>query len=271
MTRIRSSTVLITGGASGIGKLMGHRLLEKKCSKLVVWDIDESNLESLSSEWSGEGFQVYPYLVDVSRVSQIEEMAADVLKNIGKVDILINNAGVVVGKDFSQHSARDIDTTIDVNIRGVMHVTRAFIQPMIESGSGHVVNIASAAAMIPNPKMSVYAASKWAVLGWSESLRLELEGRSRRLKVTTVTPSYINTGMFEGVKAPLLTPLLEPEEIVEEIISAIQENRILVRAPKMVNILPFLRGVLPVRLFDFTAKQLGVYNSMEDFKGRNKT
>jgi len=177
---------------------------------------------------------------------------------------------VVVGKDFSQHSARDIDTTIDVNIRGVMHVTRAFIQPMIKTGSGHVVNIASAAGLIPNPKMSVYAASKWAVLGWSESLRLELEQENKNLKVTTVTPSYINTGMFEGVKAPLLTPLLEPEEIVEEIISAIQENRILVRAPKMVNLLPFLRGVLPVNWFDFTARQLGVYDSMIDFKGRDK-
>ncbi len=271
MTRIRRSTVLVTGGASGIGKLMGRRLLEKRCSKLVLWDVDESNLENLASEWSDEGYNVYPYLVDVSRVSQIEEMGLDVLKNVGKVDILINNAGVVVGKNFSQHSAKDIDTIIDVNIRGVMHVTRAFIQPMIESGWGHVVNIASAAAMIPNPKMSVYAASKWAVLGWSESLRLELEQESENLKVTTVTPSYINTGMFEGVKAPLLTPLLEPEEIVEEIISAIQENRILVRAPKMVNFLPFLRGVLPVRLFDFTARQLGVYGSMEDFEGRKNT
>jgi hypothetical protein len=77
--------------------------------------------------------------------------------------------------------------------------------------------------------------------------------------------------MFEGVKAPLLTPLLDPEEIVEEIISAIQEDKILVRSPKIVNVLPFLRGVLPTRLFDFTAKQLGVYHSMEDFKGRDKT
>ncbi len=271
MTRISRSTVLITGGASGIGKLMGRRLLEKNCSKLVVWDIDEDSLESLATAWSELGYDVYPYLVDVTSTAQVNEMAADVLSSIGKIDILINNAGVVVGKDFSQHTAGDIDITIDVNIRGVMQVTRAFIQPMIKTGSGHIINIASAAAMIPNPKMSVYAASKWAVLGWSESLRLELEQENENLKVTTVTPSYIDTGMFEGVKTPLLTPLLKPEEIVEEIISAIQENRILVRAPKMVNLLPFLRGVLPVSWFDFTARQLGVYDSMLEFKGRNKT
>ena len=271
MTRIRSSTVLITGGASGIGQLMGTRLLHEKCSKLVVWDINEENLESSVSSWAEAGFDTHPYLLDVSSTRQVNEMAADVLQNIGKVDILINNAGVVIGKDFSEHSETDIDTTIDVNIRGVMHVTRNFLPPMIKSGSGHVVNIASAAGMMPNPRMSVYAASKWAILGWSESLRLEMERYGRRLKVTTVTPSYINTGMFEGVRPPLFTPILEPEMIVDEIITAIKEDKILVRAPKIVGMLPLLRGVLPTRLFDFTAEQLGVYSSMDEFKGRSNS
>jgi short-subunit dehydrogenase len=268
MTRIKRSTVLITGGASGIGKMMGHQLLRQGCSKLVIWDLDENALESLTEEWIGEGYDVYPYKVDVSKTHQIEEMAADVLNNVGKVDILINNAGIVVGKDFSAHTAADINATIAVNIGGVMQVTRCFLQSMIKSGRGHIVNIASAAALIPNPKMSVYAGSKWAVLGWSESLRLELEQLGRRLQVTTVTPSYIDTGMFEGVKAPILTPLLDPEDIVQEIVNAIRDNKILVRAPQMVNFIPFLRGVLPTRLFDFTAQQLGVYSSMDQFKGR---
>jgi short-subunit dehydrogenase len=270
MTRIKQSTALITGGASGIGKLLGQRLLEKKCSKLVVWDIDENKLDQLATEWADIGYHVYPYLVDVTRTSQVQEMAEDVLKQAGPVKILINNAGIVVGKNFEDHTARDIDRTVDVNIRGVMQVTRAFLPGMIRSGSGHIVNISSAAGMIPNPKMSVYAGSKWAILGWSESLRLELEQRHRRLRVTTVTPSYIDTGMFEGVKAPLLTPLLKPEAIVDQIIQAIQEDKILVRAPRIVNLLPLLRGVLPTRLFDFAADQLGVYNSMEGFKGKKE-
>jgi len=268
MTRIKQSIALITGGASGIGKLLGQQLLEKKCSKLVVWDIDENKLDQISSEWTDNGYDVYPYLVDVTRTSQVDEMAEDVLKHVGPVRILINSAGIVVGKNFEDHSALEIDHTIDVNIRGVMQVTRAFLPAMIRSKSGHIVNISSAAGMIPNPKMSVYAGSKWAILGWSESLRLELEQHHRRLRVTTVTPSYIDTGMFKGIKAPLLTPLLEPEEIVEQIILAIQEDKILVRAPRIVNFLPLLRGVLPTRLFDFTAQQLGVYDSMEGFKGK---
>ena len=268
MTRIRQSTALITGGASGIGKLLGQRLLEKKCSKLVVWDIDENKLDQMASKWSEDGYDVYPYQVDVTRTSQVDQMAADVLNQVGPVKILINNAGIVVGKNFQDHTASEIDRTIDVNIRGVMQVTRAFLPAMIQAGSGHIVNISSAAGMIPNPQMSVYAGSKWAILGWSESLRLELEQLHRRLRVTTVTPSYIDTGMFEGVKAPLLTPLLQPDEIVDQIIAAIQQDKILVRAPRIVNLLPLLRGVLPTRLFDFAAEQLGVYDSMRGFKSR---
>lgn len=270
MSRIRRSTILITGAASGIGKQMGLRFLQKKCSKLIVWDINEQQLDKLAEEWSELGYDVYPYQVNIANNAQVDEMATDVINTLGKVDILINNAGVVVGKDFAEHSAKDIDDIIDINAKGMMQVTRNFIQPMIQSGSGHIVNIASAAGMIPNPRMSVYAASKWAVVGWSESLRLELEELNTRLRVTTVTPSYIDTGMFKGVKAPLLTPLLNPEEIVEEIIQGIMQNKIWVRAPKMVSMLPFLRGVLPTRLFDFTAQQLGVYSSMDEFTGRSK-
>ena len=268
MSKIKGSTVLITGGASGIGKLMGQRFLEEGADKLIIWDINESSLEAVTVSWEEQGYQVFPYQVDVSSSDQVAEMAEDVLKRIGPVDILINNAGIVVGKEFVEHSAADIASTIDINVKGVMFMAHAFLPPMIQQKKGHIVNIASAAAMIPNPRMSVYAASKWAVLGWSESLRLELERLNKSLRVTTITPSYIDTGMFEGVKAPMLTPILRPEEIVEEIVEAVRKNRIIVRAPKIVNLLPILRGVLPPRVFDYTAEQMGVYDSMKEFKGR---
>jgi len=270
MTRIRGSTVLITGAAGGIGRLMGKRFLQKRCSRLIIWDIDEQALDEIANEWSDQGYDIFPYQVDIANTSQVDQMAKDVLSTIGKVDILVNNAGVVVGKDFAAHTREDIDKTLDVNVRGVMQVTRNFIGAMQESGTGHIINIASAAGLIPNPKMSVYAASKWAIVGWSESLRLELEQANGKLRVTTVTPSYIDTGMFEGVKAPLLTPILKPSEIVAEIIEAIEEDRIWVRSPRIVNLLPLLRGVLPTRIFDFTAEKLGVYSSMDKFTGRSK-
>ncbi len=269
MTKIKNSTVLITGGANGIGKLMAEGCFKEKASKVVIWDINETNLLKTAAEFQKKGFDVHPYIVDVGSSRDINSTAKKVLKDVGPVDILINNAGIVVGKPFAEHSDRDIQKTLDINVAGVMRVARAFLPTMIERKKGHIVNIASAAGFIPNPNMSVYAASKWAVIGWSESLRLEMEAMKGRLHVTTVTPSYINTGMFDGVKAPLLTPMLEPDYIAGKVIKAIKKNTIFLQEPMMVKSIPALRGILPTRVFDFVAGNVfGVYKTMDKFTGR---
>lgn len=172
-------------------------------------------------------------------------------------------------KNFHEHSHKEIEKTIRINVLGVMHVARCFVGEMVKQKSGHIVNIASAAGLLANPKMSVYVGSKWAVLGWSESLRLELEEMEGDLHVTTVCPSYIKTGMFEGVEAPILAPLLEPEEITDQIIKAVKYNEIEVKAPWSVHLIPILRGIMPTRLFDLlVGKGLNIYNSMASFVGR---
>jgi short-subunit dehydrogenase len=270
MSKITNRNVLITGGASGIGKLMGRRFLEDGARNVVIWDIDEDKLYATAAEWQAEGYNnVLAYVVDVTDTDNVNDTATDVLSELGGLDILINNAGIVVGKNFEDHSAKDIDLTLDVNVKAVMQVTRAFLPGMIRRSRGHIVNIASAAGLIPNPKMSVYAGSKWAVLGWSESLRIELEAKYHHINVTTVTPGYIDTGMFEGVSSPLLMPMPKPSEIVDKIMQAILQNRILVRAPWSVYLAPILRGILPVRVFDFVVGNvLGVYESMATFTGK---
>lgn len=271
MSSLQKTTVLVTGGANGIGKLMGEESLKRGASKLIIWDINEDNLEKTTEELSDKGYDVYPYFVDVSDLEDINFAANDVLQRIGIPDILINNAGIVVGKQFHEHSTRDIDKTIQINVLGVMHTTRAFLPDMIARGSGHLVNIASASSYLANPNMSVYAASKWAVMGWSETVRLELEAINKNLRVTTIAPSYINTGMFDGVTAPLMTPILEPAYIVGKIMSAIEKNQILVIEPPIAKTLPLLKGALPTRAFDYLAKNVfKVYNSMDHFQGRVK-
>lgn len=269
MTRIRNSTVLITGGASGIGKLMGLKCLQQGASRLIIWDVNPDGLQQTTQELAAAGYQVYPYLVNVADTAQVQETAACVVAEAGTPNIIINNAGIVVGKPFAEHAMEEIERTLQVNVLGVMAVTRAFLPAMLARGQGHVVNIASAAALLPNPRMSVYAASKWAVLGWSESLRLELEQAGPEMQVTTVTPSYIDTGMFAGVKVPLLTPILQPAVIADAILEAIEKNRIILRKPFIVHLLPLLRGLLPTRVFDTVAgRWFGVYSSMNDFTGR---
>lgn len=270
MTKIKDKTVLITGGAAGIGKIMGQKMLEKGASKLIIWDINSEFLNNTTKEFSDKGFRVLPYELDVSDTGKVIETSELVKKEAGKVDIVINNAGVVVGKEFKDHSHHDIDFTMNINTNAAMHVTLAFLPEMIEQKEGHIVNIASAAGLLANPKMSVYVGSKWGITGWSESLRIELERLSYRLRVTTVNPSYIDTGMFAGVKSPLMLPILHPEKAVNKIIRAIEKDKLFVRMPLLVNFLPFVRGILPARTFDwFAGKILGVYESMAGFAGHD--
>ncbi len=270
MSTFQDKNVLITGGAGDIGRLMGRMALEAGAGRLIVWDVDERSMQQFIDMMEDKNHRLSCYRVDLSEPEEIYEAASLVLQEIGTIDILINNAGVVTGKLFHEHKQEEIELSMAVNATGAMHTTRAFIPSMMEQGSGHIVNIASASGLLANPRMSVYAASKWALSGWSESLRLEMQQDGHDIKVTTVQPGYIKTGMFAGVKAPLLTPLLEPEYIAGKIIKAIQNNRFMLREPFMVKLTPFLKGILPAKLFDFIAgKIFGVYRSMETFTGRS--
>ncbi len=270
MKTVAGKTVLITGGAMGIGKMLARKSVEEH-ARVVLWDINEKALRNTTEELRSQGGEVYAYLVDISDLNSIETNARRVLKEVGTVDILFNNAGIVVGSEFVKHTAEQIEKTIRINTLGVMHVARLFLPGMLAKGEGRLVNIASAAGYIGNPNMSVYAGSKWAVLGWSDSVRLEMKKLGyRQVRVTTVTPSYIDTGMFAGVKAPLLTPILKPETIAHAIWRGMLKGRAFVRAPLIVNLLPFLRKILPTGLFDLIVGDFfGVYRSMDTFKGHS--
>lgn len=268
MSSFEEKRVLITGGAQGIGLLMASESLESGSSKVIIWDIDADKLEDLKQA-SRHSDRIDTYAVDVSNTRQIDAAAQKVLEKHNGIDILINNAGIVVGKNFEDHTVEEISRTMAVNAEGVMQTTRAFLPAMIGQGSGHIVNIASAAGMMANPGMSVYVGSKWAVSGWSESLRLELESLPGEVRVTTVQPGFIDTGMFKGVKAPFLTPILKPGMIAQKIIRAVQQDKKILREPFMVKLIPFLKGVLPTFLFHFVAGKLfRVYESMNTFEGR---
>jgi len=269
MSTFKNKTVLVTGGANGIGRLIGLQAVKKGADNLVVWDIDKQAMKDLQQQCAANGYPLSLFKVDISDTDQIEEAARQVLENVGPVDILLNNAGIVAGKDFINCSRKDIEQVLATNISGVMNTTRLFLPHMIERQSGHIINIASAAGLISVPGMSVYTGSKWAVTGWSESLRLELEKISKNLRVTTVQPGFIDTGMFAGVKTPLFTPMLKQEEIAEKIIKAVESNKIILRTPFMVRLLPVFKGILPTPVFDFVAGRIfRVYESMSTFKDK---
>ncbi|KAB7674068.1 SDR family oxidoreductase [Plesiomonas shigelloides] len=265
---IRNKVVLITGAARGLGLLFARKAAAHG-AKLVLWDINEAALNATTDDFAAEGHTVLHHVVDVSNLNAIQASAQDVINQFGGVDILFNNAGIIVGKPFWEHSHREINQTLAINTNALMHICREFLPGMLEKGEGRIVNIASAAGMVSNPKMSVYCGSKWAVIGWSDSVRLELEMAGyRNIKVTTVTPSYIDTGMFAGVKAPLLTPIQKPEAVVEKVWAGMLRGDAFVRTPGIVNLLPVIKGLLPRAAFDLICGHgMGIYRSMDKFSG----
>ncbi len=271
MTQIKDKSILITGGASGIGLLCGEMFLKQGAARLLMWDIHEDNLNKEAERLRAKGHEVETTQVDVSDETAVRQAAGDYLSDDRLPDIIILNAGVVTGKYFHEHAHGEIHKTIGVNVLGCFWVAHAFMPAMIRRGSGHMVSISSAAGMLANPRMAVYAASKWAVLGWSESLRLEMEQLQTGIKVTTVTPSYIDTGMFAGARVNPLLPNLSPEKAAKKIVSGIRRNRRFVRMPALVYLIPLLKGLLPARVFDLLiGRGMGVYKSMAAFKGRQQ-
>lgn len=268
MKQLERKIVLITGGASGTGKIMARLLLERK-AKVIIWDINQSKIDETISELSTIG-DVYGFNVDVSNIKQIQETAKKVKHEVGVVDVLINNAGIVVGKYFHEHATLDILKTMEINANAPMFVASAFLEDMLNQNSGHICNIASSGGLVSNPKMSVYAASKWSVIGWSDSLRLEMKQLKKDVHITTIMPYYINTGMFDGVKSKI--PILEPEATALTIVKAIEKNKNMITIPGYIYRFTRLgQAVMSVNIFDwFAGNVLGIYKTMEHFTGHKK-
>ena len=270
--KIQDKIVLITGGASGIGRIMGEMALKKGAKALVIWDINQANIDATIGELKAFS-KVVGYRVDVSNYEVVAKSYQQVKNEVGDVDILINCAGIITSnKTFDLCSPEEMDRTIQVNTLAPMYVARQVLPDMIARNSGHICNIASAGGMLANPKMSVYAASKWAAIGWSDSVRIELQDRKSQVRVTTIAPYYITTGMFDGVQSKVF-PLLNPEKVSERIIGAIEDNKkmqmLMKWIPQPHHFIRMLQGLLPMRVFDWLLGEvLGIYHTMDNFTGR---
>jgi all-trans-retinol dehydrogenase (NAD+) len=273
MKTVEGKLVLITGAAMGMGRMYAQRAVAEGARAVVLWDINEVALKETVNELQAAGGIVHHYVVDVSSRPKIEKAAAQVRKEVGNPEIVFNNAGVVRGNAYfwETDNARDTEFTIKINTIAPMIVTREFLPGMIESGTEcRLVNVASAAGFISNPRMASYAASKWGAIGFSDSVRVELEQAGhKKVKVTTVCPYYVKTGMFDGAKAGLLLPLLEPEEVVEAAWKGMKKGAPFVVLPKTVLLSESIKGLMPTPLRDFLGGRVfGVHKTMEEFTGR---
>ena len=268
--KFQDAVVIITGGASGIGRIMGRRALEKGAKALAIWDINQQNLDAVVAEHSTLG-AVKGYRVDVSDFQAVKEAYAATVAEFGPVDILINNAGIVTtNKTFDLNTQSDIDRTITINTIAPMYVALAMLPDMIARDRGHICNITSAAGLLANPRMSVYAASKWGAMGWSDSVWIELKERKSNVHVTTFAPYFINTGMFEGVKSWFF-PILDPEKVAARVIRAVERNTRFQGMPFAFRFARLMQGILTMRLADIIFGEVfGIYHAMDNFVGRKK-
>jgi NAD(P)-dependent dehydrogenase (short-subunit alcohol dehydrogenase family) len=273
MKSVENRNVLVTGAAKGMGRLFAERALAEGASAVVLWDADEAALDQTLDELADERVQVSGYVIDVTDAETVAATAAAILGELHRIDVLVNNAGIVRGNHYFWESdlRRDATATIEVNTLGPMYVAHAFLPAMIDSPDEcRLVNLASAAGFTANPRMAAYAASKWAVIGWSDSVRLELKQAGHdHVKVTTVCPYYTRTGMFAGARSAPLLPILDPADVVDQSWGAMLAGRPFVVLPRTVQLGEILKGVLPTDARDFLADRIfGIYHTMDDFTGR---
>lgn len=183
-------TALITGAASGIGKATAITFAEKG-AKVVILDMDAEKLERTKAKIQEIGADVLSYVCDISNQERVNEVTEDVLKNFGKIDILVNNAAIFRSySDFLTTPIEEWKKYIDVNIMGIVYFTKAVLPQMIENGYGKIVNVASVAGVYGNANMAHYSATKGAVISMTKALAKEVIDKG--VTVNCVSPGSVS-------------------------------------------------------------------------------
>lgn len=197
MRDIRDRTAAITGAASGIGQALALRLADRGCH-VSLSDIDEIGLADTARQAEAHGVRVTSRVVDVADRQQVEAWADATVRDHGAVHLVFNNAGVAQGGTVDGTTIDDYDWVLGINLWGVIHGTKAFLPHIQEAGEGHIVNISSVFGLQSQPGASAYNASKFAVRGFTESLRQELDLLDEPISATCVHPGGIDTGIVDN-------------------------------------------------------------------------
>lgn len=270
---ITGEVVLITGSGSGIGRLMAQKFAALG-TVLVLWDINQEGMKETARLAKEKGAsRVYYYLCDCSNKNEVYGVADQVKREVGDVTILVNNAGIVTGKKFMDAPDSLIEKTVEVNTMAHFWTYKAFLPAMIANNHGHLVSIASSAGLIGVNGLADYCASKFAAVGFAESVSLELLASGKTgVKTTIVCPYFINTGMFDGcqTKWPTLMPILDPEYVSTKILNAILTEQVYLLLPRSMYLIVALKNILPLKLGLLLGKYLGAFSLMDEFRGRSK-
>lgn len=258
MSRLKDRRVLITGAAGGMGLEMA-RLFAAEGARLALVDVDAARLSAAADEIGGLT-SVSSFVCDLSERPFIQALHKKVHADGGPIQILVNNAGVIATGSYDSLDEAVEERMLRVNALASHWMIRAFLPDLMDSDEGHVVQMASASALLGIPYHVFYGATKSFVAGLAEALRQELyvEGHPH-IHVTIVAPGVVNTGFYEAPRAPFLTPTLDPTRVARRVVAAVRKNRPYVREPFMVKSAPLLRALLPTGVTDFAGRLFGTH------------
>ncbi len=252
MQVLEGKTAFVTGAASGIGRGLADRFAAEGM-KVVLADIEEAELSRAVKEIEATGAEVRGVVCDVSRRASVEDAAQRAFEAYGNVHVVCNNAGVSPFGNLVDTTAGDWEWTVGVNLMGVIHGIQTFVPHMLSHGyGGHVVNTASICGLMPLPGCGVYAATKYAVVGISEVLKLEVG--SQGIGVSVLCPSFVNTRLHDSTRnqpaeSRVTTEVPDfvktalaggstPAEMAEQVVDGIRRNKL--------HILPHAESRTPI-------------------------
>jgi NAD(P)-dependent dehydrogenase (short-subunit alcohol dehydrogenase family) len=255
---IAGRTVAITGGARGIGKATATALVAKG-ARIAIGDIDLELAEKTAAELGGK---VIALPLDVTDRSSFDNFLTEAERELGPLDVLINNAGIMPAGLFIEEDDDSTRRQIDINVHGVITGSKLAIERMLPRKSGHIVNIASQAGKTGMPGIATYCASKHAVVGLSEAIRGEL--RDSGIEVSCVMPAIVNTELTSGVKPARGVRNVEPHEVADAIVAALEEPKFDVPVPRSAQSITTFLKLFPRGFRERVARAMNVDKLMID-------
>ncbi|XVX20530.1 SDR family NAD(P)-dependent oxidoreductase [Actinomycetota bacterium] len=249
---------IVTGGASGIGLALARALVARG-GHVVIADLNRDAADRVATELSAAGpGSASGYGVDVADRAAMEALVAHTVEQRGRLDLMVNNAGILFAGPFEETTDRHWDTAIDVNLRGVVNGCRAAYPVMQRQGGGSILNTGSLAGLMPAPVMTPYTATKWAVVGFSQALRAEATPKG--IRVSVLCPAYVETplidepfeptsGYAEGsfrknIKA-LQPRLIQPETVAEKALEGLERDRAVIQVGTLAQFLSRAQRFVP--------------------------
>ncbi|HEY5318803.1 MAG TPA: SDR family oxidoreductase [Solirubrobacteraceae bacterium] len=245
------SVVAITGGGRGIGRATAVALIAQG-ARVAIGDIDVALAERTAEEL---GSGTVGLALDVTDRASFADFLDQVHERHGALDVLINNAGIMPIGPFSEETDATAARIVDINLRGVIFGSKLALERFSERGTGHLVNIASTAGKSGVSGGATYCASKYAVVGLTEAIRQEVRGSG--IGVTVVIPHVVNTELGSGLSNTRGIKLVEPEDVAEAIVGALQTGRYQVFVPRTMGLLFWAKALVPVAVSELVQHLLG--------------